>query len=367
MVDARTTDRSARRARPCRAPSGLGLALEELGISPSAVLDRAGVPPGALREPRPWLTIDAYFALWEAIAAVADDPPLGLQLGARYPEQLLEPAFLACLGSRDLGEALARLARYKQTLCPEGLALVRRAGRIEVRYDWPTAERAPPPILVEAELSFLLHLVRKATRRPLCDARVALTRRRVHDPSRWESLLGTQVRFGAAIGTLSLPAEILALPFATFNPSLLAVLDPALEAGASLLPGVGAAASVRRVLRRRLGADRTSVEDVAGELGTTQRTLQRQLHEAGTSFAELLHEARRERATFYLRETELSLSEIAFLLAFETPSSFFRAFGRWTGQTPGAFREKVRAQRAATGLRSLSGSEPSRASRRAPP
>src|SRR5262249_10961357 len=158
---------SPRRARPCRVPSGLGLVLEDLGLSAELVLDRAGLSRAAMGEPRPWITIDAYFALWDAIAAAVDDPLLGARLGAGYPDQLLDPALLACLGSRDLGEALGRLVRYKQTLCPEELAIERRADRFEVRYDWPTAGRAPPPILVEAELSFLLHLVPKATPKPL--------------------------------------------------------------------------------------------------------------------------------------------------------------------------------------------------------
>jgi AraC-like DNA-binding protein len=148
------------------------------------------------------------------------------------------------------------------------------------------------------------------------------------------------VRLGARIGTLSLPASDLELPFATFNPSLLAVLDPALQAEQSMGSAVcaDAVASVRHVLRRRLGDGEISLRHVTDELGVSARTLQRQLSEAGTSFTELLQDTRRERALFYLRQSDLSLSEIAFLLGFDTPSSFFRAFGRWTGQTPGAFR-----------------------------
>jgi AraC-like DNA-binding protein len=330
MVEASKFDTAARRSRPCRAPAGLGLVLAELGVSVSA---------GVLTEPRPWLTIDDYFGLWDAIAAGTGDPTLGARLGARYPDDLLEPAFLACLGSRDLGEALERLSRYKRTLCPETLTLVRRGDRIEVRYEWPTARRPPPPILVEAELSFLLHLARKATRQPLRDARVELTRP-FADPAPWASILHAEVRLGVTTAALHLSASALTLPFATFNPSLLAALDPTLMAeqslGSSARPDT--VASVRHVLRSRLGDSETSLRHVTEELKTSARSLQRQLRDAGTSFAALLQETRRERATFYLRESELSLSEIAFLLGFDSPTSFFRAFARWTGQTPHAFR-----------------------------
>src|SRR5688572_22879657 len=122
--------------RPCRAPAGLALVLADLGVATPEVLARCGLRDAALHEPRPWLTIAAYFDLWVAIEAVADDPTLGARMGAHYPAHVLEPAFLACLGSRDLGEALARLARYKCTLCPERLTVERRAGRLKIRYDW---------------------------------------------------------------------------------------------------------------------------------------------------------------------------------------------------------------------------------------
>ena len=52
-------------------------------------------------------------------------------------------------------------------------------------------------------------------------------------------------------------------------------------------------------------------------------------------------EARRDRAIYLLRQSDLSIAEIAYLVGFESPPSFFRAFARWTGQTPGDFRRDV--------------------------
>jgi AraC-like DNA-binding protein len=333
--------RGARLARPCRAPSGLGLVLDELGVPARERLRSAGLNPQTLREPRPWLSIDDYFALWEAIGVGPDAATLGVRLGARYPEHVLEPAFLACLGSRNLGEALRRLSRYKHALCPERLTLRRCGGWVEIHYEWPTAPTAPPPILVAAELSFLLHLARKASRQEMRDARVGLTYP-LGDPSPYESVLRAEVWLGAQVGTLNLLATYLDLPFATFNPSLLADLEPALLSEQSV--GVSAladtVASVRQVLRRRLGDGEISLRQVANELGMSTRTLQRQLRAAGTSFAGLLNDIRRGRAMYYLEHSELSSSEIAFLLGFDSPSAFFRAFARWTGQTPGTFRDR---------------------------
>ena len=79
----------------------------------------------------------------------------------------------------------------------------------------------------------------------------------------------------------------------------------------------------------------------ARRLRTSARTLQRRLGAEGTSVAKLLDELRRTRAEAYL-EMGLSISEVSYLVGFAEPSVFFRAFKRWTGETPADFRLRSR-------------------------
>ena len=81
-----------------------------------------------------------------------------------------------------------------------------------------------------------------------------------------------------------------------------------------------------------------SLPEVAKRLGVSDRTLHRRLADEGTSHSELLDEARRERAMILLADRSLSAAEISFLLGYSEPGAFFRAFKRWTGKTPGAYR-----------------------------
>ena len=74
--------------------------------------------------------------------------------------------------------------------------------------------------------------------------------------------------------------------------------------------------------------------NIASELAISSRTLQRRLHQEGTTFQEVLDELREELARHYLSATEYSSAEISFLLGYEEPNSFFRAFRTWTGETP---------------------------------
>ena len=78
---------------------------------------------------------------------------------------------------------------------------------------------------------------------------------------------------------------------------------------------------------------------VAAELGMSPRTLQRKLADAGSSFQELLDGARYELARDYLRQRELGLVDIAFLLGYQEQSAFTHAFREWSGVNPGAWRD----------------------------
>jgi len=83
-----------------------------------------------------------------------------------------------------------------------------------------------------------------------------------------------------------------------------------------------------------------SLEYVSSRLGLPARTLQRRLKSEGTTFARKTDEVRRLLAERYLGDRRASVSEVAFLLGFSDVSAFHRAFVRWTGQTPKAFRNQ---------------------------
>jgi AraC-like DNA-binding protein len=68
-------------------------------------------------------------------------------------------------------------------------------------------------------------------------------------------------------------------------------------------------------------------------------TLRRRLQGEGVTFQQVLNETRQSLAESYVRETSLTLGEIAYVLGFGSAAAFQRAFKRWTGEAPGRFRE----------------------------
>lgn len=81
-----------------------------------------------------------------------------------------------------------------------------------------------------------------------------------------------------------------------------------------------------------------TIEQVAGHLNISVRSLQRKLQEEGLTYKSLVDDLRQDFAKQYLRRDDLQINEIAYLLDYSDPSAFVRSFKRWTGQTPKEFR-----------------------------
>jgi AraC-like DNA-binding protein len=105
---------------------------------------------------------------------------------------------------------------------------------------------------------------------------------------------------------------------------------------AAALPDV-----VRRVLRRLMMAGRGSIEDVAAIFSVHRRTLDRQLDAHGVTFRQIADEVRFDVARQLLRDTAMSISEIAAALHYASPSAFATAFRRWSGTTASQWRRSA--------------------------
>jgi AraC-like DNA-binding protein len=100
---------------------------------------------------------------------------------------------------------------------------------------------------------------------------------------------------------------------------------------------------IRGLIGRDLSRPMPDFDHIATELHTSPQTLRRRLKQENTSFQEIKDLLRRDMAIYYLERPELAINDIAFRVGFTEPSTFHRAFKKWTGVTPGAWREGERA------------------------
>jgi AraC-like DNA-binding protein len=160
------------------------------------------------------------------------------------------------------------------------------------------------------------------------------------DISEHQQLFRCPIKFNSRTNKLHFPSSYLSLPIEKADASLCALLDRhAEELLAKFPPRDSLVDQVRSIIASEFRGGDPSLEHVADQLRMTPRTLQRKLQELGTSHNELLEQMRRQLAMRYLREREMAICEVAYLLGFSESSSFHRAFKRWTGLTPKEFRE----------------------------
>ena len=95
---------------------------------------------------------------------------------------------------------------------------------------------------------------------------------------------------------------------------------------------------VKWILKRLLPGSHSDMTAVARKLGVSERTLQRPISEEGASFRQLFAEARQQLTRQYLTQPAIEMNEIAYLLGYEDPNSFYRAFRAWEGTAPAPWR-----------------------------
>lgn len=326
----------------CKIPIGLVSALGEAGVSAEHVLASARLPSRLLDTPGRYVPPSDYFALWNSIGVVSGDPGIGIRLATLIKPELTEPLFLAVLSAGNLAEAIAVVSRFKRLLEPEELVVVSDAAaeQLVVTYRWPDGEERVPQCLVDAELAFLVEIGRRGTGQPdLSPKTIFLRASTLEVDGRHKDFFRCAIRLGEARNAVAFAIEDSGRPFATRNPELLNALLPHLQANTPAPPDAGMA-RVRSVIAERVRGRRPEADEVARELAMSTRAMQRLLKDSGTSFRRLLDEVRNEHARGYLGSTTFSDGEVSFLLGFEDPNSFYRAFRAWSGMSPNEFRRQ---------------------------
>lgn len=242
--------------------------------------------------------------------------------------------------SRTFGDALQRLARYKQLTCPEEIRIHRTGEEAAVEFFYVEAEETQPELLVDMLLAWILSVGRQGSDNQITPLRLELCRAAKHR-ALLESHFGCRVRFKADRNALVFRSSDLDRPFVTHNEELLNVIGAQLESELQARrTGKTVGEQVKQTLRQLLAGKRPTLDDVAKELGLSTRTLQRRLTDSGLTFQQVVEETRRELARHYLKQRAVELNEAAFLLGFEDANSFFRAFQHWEGTSPGEWRTR---------------------------
>lgn len=319
---------------------GWQVLLKDLSIQASHVLRRARLPEDLFLREKQELTTEQYFRFWNALETEAGNAQFPIQIIEKVSAESFSPPLFAALCSANLMQAMQRLSKYKQLVAPMSLEIqVGKQSEMTVTPHWLSVQTEIPYSLQVTEIAFFLRLARLGTRHNINALKVTLPQLPAGaNQQRYQNHFGCPIQYGYA-PSITFSVEDSLRPFLTVNAGMWSFFEPELQRKLSELDANASTAErVRAVLLELLPTNTATIEAAAKRLGLSKRTLQRRLEDEGENFRALVNTTRESLARHYLTKTTVSSSEIAFLLGFEDPNSFYRAFHDWTGLTPDSVR-----------------------------
>ncbi|WP_372966187.1 AraC family transcriptional regulator [Marinobacter sp.] len=317
---------------------------EAKAIAVADLLCQAGLSEDILETDDGRIDGEQFQTFLHLLAERSSNPILGLETG-----DFVQPGSYSVLGyismsCATLGEAVTRIAPYEKLVGDMGTTRLRMTGD-EVTLVWHCnyADPLVRPHLVDNVFASWVNYARwlgdVEQAAPLC-VKLQRTSPGPELELEYQKRWNCPVTFSAEEDSLSLSKALLSSRLRQPDPMLRKTLEAhALYQLAELETGTDLTAKVRRAIHQQLASGITRQDMIAEDLGMTSRTLQRRLSQEGTSYQKLLDEVRQKMAEGYLRDSEMSIPDIALRLGYSETTSFHRKFKAATGKTPGEYRK----------------------------
>ncbi|TLP67340.1 AraC family transcriptional regulator [Parasedimentitalea maritima] len=315
--------------------------LLERGYDEETIFRGTAFDASLLQEEAPMVEAADNLGFFEHAADLTKDDLIGFQLSQGQDNRRIGLISYVGLASPNVLEFLLNYGRYVRVVSDvfDGdLSRLNDQGLMSWRYRIPSnIERRQ---YVEYSVTVLLNTLRHYTGTKLVPRHVGFEHQRKDHVEVLEEFYGCKIMFGAECNSFEFKKADLELPLISADEQLLKVLRGYGDQVLAEKKGehVGLIPEVEQAIADQLAAGGASLDAVATELGMSPRTLSRKLANRDTTFFRVLEDLRKSLSKSYLRDSDLALAEIAFLLGFSGLSSFNDAFKRWTGQSPGQFR-----------------------------
>lgn len=312
--------------------------LKDIGLDPASVIRDADLDPALFDDGDNVISFVALGRLVTLCVARTKCEHFGLLVGQKATISGLGPVGGLMQHSPTVGEALRNLIQHIH-LCDRGAAplLTISGGEAMLSYAIYQPGVESTDQIADAVMALGAVIMRTLCGTEWSPGEVLLPRQLPVDPGLYRRLFRATVRFDQETAALMFPARWLDHEIAGADPVFRQIFDDRVrELEASNTPDF--ADDLRRILRTRILAGRCSAEAVATMFAMHRRTLNRHLNQEGKCYQDIIDETRFEVARQLLNDTKLPLSHVAAALGYSEASAFTRAFRRWSGQTPTAWR-----------------------------
>lgn len=315
--------------------------LKHQGFNAEQILAHSQLSESALSQNQRISPIQ-YQQIVENAFELSQDPLLGIKHGQGL--NISSHGFLgfAAMAADNLDQALSLAIRYARTrTLLADLRFHKEDDSAVIQISRLAAMPDTFPFVVENIISSFLGVARFLinSEEPL-SAVVKLSYSAKTDPLEYERLLGVPVLFNQPYNQICLPEFLLDSPVSTANATSRGLAETECE---KLLAQLDQGQDLVTQIRYQLVKINSfpTLPIIAHIMNSSPRTINRQLAQLNTTYQHILDEARREKAIELLANSQASIENIATQLGYNDPSNFGRAFRRWLGKSPRAYRKDL--------------------------
>ena len=314
------------------------------GADPARLTQMSGFDPAACDNPDDRVPLATFKTLMRTAATLCEDPGFALHFGAESRFQDISIVGLITHAAPTMGEAFVQMNRFARLAIEvdghetgDRFAIVRKHGEV-----WIEDRRHNPNDFPELSESTFARFIWN-TARGLGDVpfakHVCFTHPEPAHSAEHARILQVPVRFGCDWNAIAIHESWLSLPLPNPNRYVFGLFT---DRGEKLLEDLLQAKSLRgqveAALMGRLHTGELDMPRTARQLGLSPTTLYRKLRAEGGSYDAIVDQLRHRMALHYLAGKRASVAEVAYLVGFSDPTSFSRAFKRWTGSSPKSVR-----------------------------
>jgi AraC-like DNA-binding protein len=312
--------------------------LRDFGIDPDPIIREAGLDPCLFDDGASIVSQAAVGRLLTLCVERTRCPHFGLLVGRRATLLSLGMVGRLMQHSETVGDALRVLVSNLSLQDPGTAPSLTVSGDTALfRFSVARPEAESTDQISDGGLAVTVNLLRALCGSGWNPMEVLVPRTAPADREPYRRHFRAPVHFDQEVATLVLPARDLDRAVTGADPMLRAILADQIQQMKSS-QGFKFLDDLRRLLRTRLTSNRCSAEDIADLLAMNRRTLSRRLKGSGMSYRAIVSEIRFEIARQLLEDTEVPLGQIAAALGYSEASAFTRAFRRWSGEMPSAWR-----------------------------
>jgi AraC-like DNA-binding protein len=325
------------------ATTGLVDAIAAVGGNPDQVLASVDLEASRLTNMDGFIPCVVFARLLEEAARATGDVCFGLHFGERFNPKNIGPLAYVVLNAPTVGMADEQVARYLKLYNQAAqVSAIVEGQRAYLRY--VLVDLGLPTMRQQNEYSMAIRLntIRMMVGSQWAPLEVQFAHEKPQDTSEHERIFCAPVLFGYPTNNFLVEIALLDCRVPAADPGLYRIVKRYLDEILEAMPQEDDLISaVRRAIAEIVREGEPSLARIAKKMGVSSRTLQRQLKARQINCQKLVDDTRRHFARSYLKDPKNTLTQVAFLLGYSEASAFNRAFKRWTGLTPLAYRSQA--------------------------